>query len=207
MGSVVLHGDYFVIACGTRPAHDEQIPIDGKRIFDSDQVHDLLELPRELIVVGAGIIGLEYASMFAALGVKVTLLDQRPIMLDFADREIVESLCFQLRQLGTVFRLGEKVVAGGCERARDRLFAKLESGKKVQGQALMYAVGRRANSDQLNLEAIGLHPDGRGKLVVDEHFQTEGPYVYAAGGVVWFSALARALTEEERRARRHTFVA
>ena len=132
-------------------------PIDGKRIFDSDQVHDLQELPRELIVVGAGIIGLEYASMFAALGVKVTLLDQRPLLLDFADREIVESLCFQLRQLGTVFRLGEKVCSVGFDEERDRVFAKLESGKTVHGQALLYAVGRRANSDQLNLEAIGLH--------------------------------------------------
>ena len=112
----------FVIACGTRPAHDAEIPIDGKRIFDSDQVHELEELPRELIVVGAGIIGLEYASMFAALGVKVTLLDQRPTLLDFVDREIVESLCFQLRQLGTVFRLGEKVVSVGFDDgARPRL--------------------------------------------------------------------------------------
>src|SRR5262249_4102311 len=95
MGSAIVHGDYFVIACGTRPAHHQQIPIDGTRIFDSDQVHELKELSRELIVVGAGTIGLEYASMFAALGVKVTLLDQRPLLLEFADREIVESLCFQ----------------------------------------------------------------------------------------------------------------
>ena len=107
-GVTMLRGDNFVIACGTRPAHDAEIPIDGKRIFDSDQVHDLQELPRELIVVGAGIIGLEYASMFAALGVKVTLLDQRPTVLDFVDREIVESLCFQLRQLGTVLSLGRE---------------------------------------------------------------------------------------------------
>jgi len=98
-GYTLLRGENFVIACGTRPAHSADIPIDGKRIFDSDQVHELEELPRELIVVGAGIIGLEYASMFAALGVKVTLLDQRPTLLDFADHEVVESLCFQLRQL------------------------------------------------------------------------------------------------------------
>ena len=87
--------------------------MDGQRIFDSDQVHLIEEIPRELIVVGAGIIGLEYASMFAALGVKVTLLDQRPTLLDFVDREIMESLCFQLRQLGTVLRVGEKVVLVG----------------------------------------------------------------------------------------------
>ena len=122
-----------------------EIPIDGKRIFDSDQVHELEELPRELIVVGAGIIGLEYASMFAALGVKVTLLDQRPTLLEFADREIVESLCFHLRQLGTVFRLGEKVVQVGFDEERDRVFAKLESGKTVHGSG---AAVRRGTAGQ-----------------------------------------------------------
>src|SRR5678816_881309 len=106
-GVQMVRGQHVLIACGTRPAHSDDIPIDEKRIFDSDQVHRLGEVPRELVVVGAGIIGLEYASMFATLGVKITLLDQRPVLLDFADREIVESLCFQLRQLGTVFRLGE----------------------------------------------------------------------------------------------------
>src|SRR6516162_4896284 len=182
-GSQLARGQYIVIACGTRPAHSADIPIDGRRIFDSDQLHCLEEIPRELIVVGAGIIGLEYASMFAALGVKVTLLDQRPTLLDFVDREIVESLCFQLRQLGTVFRLGEKVVSVGFDADRDRVFAMLESGKKVQGSALLYAVGRQANSDQLNLESIGLVPDGRGKLIVDENFQTAISHIYAAGDV------------------------
>ncbi len=155
-GSQLVRGHHVLIACGTRPAHSADIPIDGKRIFDSDQVHCLEEVPRDLVIVGAGIIGLEYASMFAALGVKVTLLDQRPILLDFVDREIVESLCFQLRQLGTVFRLGEKVVSIGLDEARDRVFAKLESGKNVHGQGLLYTIGRQANSDLLNLEAAGL---------------------------------------------------
>jgi NAD(P) transhydrogenase len=204
-GFTLLRGENFVIACGTRPAHDSDIPIDGKRIFDSDQVHELEELPRELIVVGAGIIGLEYASMFAALGVKVTLLDQRPTLLDFADREIVESLCFQLRQLGTVFRLGERVVSVGFDAERDRVFAKLESGKTVHGAALLYAVGRQANSDQLNLEAIGLVPDGRGKLIVDDSFRTAIPHVYAAGDVIGFPALASTSMEQGRLASCHIF--
>jgi NAD(P) transhydrogenase len=156
-------------------------------------------------VVGAGIIGLEYASMFAALGVKVTLLDQRPVLLDFADREIVESLCFQLRQLGTVFRLGEKVVSIGFEQERERIFAKLESGKIVRGQALLYAVGRQANSDQLNLGATGLKPDGRGKLLVNEHFQTAVPHIYAAGDVIGFPALASTSMEQGRLASCHMF--
>ncbi len=204
-GYTLLRGNHFVLACGTRPAHSADIPIDGKRIFDSDQVHELEELPRELIVVGAGIIGLEYASMFAALGVKVTLLDQRPTLLEFADREIVESLCFQLRQLGTVFRLGEKVVKVGHDEERDRVFAKLESGKTVHGQALLYAVGRQANSDQLNLQAIGLVPDGRGKLVVNENYQTAIPHVYAAGDVIGFPALASTSMEQGRLASCHIF--
>src|SRR5271166_4199772 len=204
-GSTVVHGEYFVIACGTRPAHDEQIPIDGKRIFDSDQVHDLQELPRELIVVGAGIIGLEYASMFAALGVKVTLLDQRPLMLDFADREIVESLCFQLRQLGTVFRLGEKVISVGFDQERDRVFAKLESGKTVHGQGLLYTIGRQANSDLLNVAAAGLVPDGRGKLLVNQNFQTSVEHIYAAGDVIGFPALASTSMEQGRLASCHMF--
>ena len=148
-GSQLIRAQHVMIACGTRPAHSADIPIDGKRIFDSDQVHCLEEVPRDLVIVGAGIIGLEYASMFAALGVKVTLLDQRPTLLDFVDREIVESLCFQLRQLGTVFRLGEKVVSVGLDEARDRVFAKLESGKNVHGQGLLYTIGRQANSDLL----------------------------------------------------------
>lgn len=142
-GSQLLRGHHILIACGTRPAHSTDIPIEGKRIFDSGQVHTLEEVPRDLVVVGAGIIGLEYASMFAALGVKVTLLDQRPILLDFVDREIIESLGFQLRQLGTVFRLGEKVVSIGFEEERDLVFAKLESGKNVHGQGLLYTIGRQ----------------------------------------------------------------
>lgn len=204
-GYTLLRGDNFILACGTRPAHSPEIPIDGKRIFDSDQVHELEELPRELIVVGAGIIGLEYASMFAALGVKVTLLDQRPTLLEFADREIVESLCFHLRQLGTVFRLGERVVRVGFDEERDRVFAKLESGKTVHGQALLYAVGRQANSDQLNLEVIGLVPDGRGKLLVDESFRTSIPHIYAAGDVIGFPALASTSMEQGRLASCHIF--
>jgi NAD(P) transhydrogenase len=204
-GAQLLHGQHILIACGTRPAHNAEIPVDGKRIFDSDQVHCLEEIPRDLIVVGAGIIGLEYASMFAALGVKVTLLDQRPILLDFVDREIVESLCFQLRQLGTVFRLGEKVVSVGFDEERNRVFAKLASGKNVHGQGLLYTIGRQANGDLLNLEAAGISAEGRGKLSVNEHFQTTVPHIYAAGDVIGFPALASTSMEQGRLASCHMF--
>ncbi len=204
-GVQLVHGEYILVACGTRPAHSDGIPIDGKRIFDSDQVNSLEEVPRELIVVGAGIIGLEYASMFATLGVKVTLLDLRPTLVDFVDREIIESLCFQLRQLGTVFRLGEKVVQVGFDQDRDRVFANLESGKVVRGQALLYTIGRQANSDQLNIEAAGLTADGRGKLSVNENFQTTVPHIYAAGDVIGFPALASTSMEQGRLAGCHMF--
>jgi NAD(P) transhydrogenase len=186
------------IACGTRPAHIEGIPVDGQRIFDSDQVHLIEEIPRELIVVGAGIIGLEYAPMFAALGVKVTLLD-------FVDREIMGSLCFQLRRLGTVLWVGEKVVLVGFDAERDKVFARLESGKKIRGQALLYTIGRHANSDKMKIEAAGLAADERGKLAVNENFQTAVPHIYAAGDVIGFPALASTSMEQGRLASCHMF--
>ena len=204
-GTHLVRGQYVLVACGTRPAHSPDIPIDGKRIFDSDQLHSLEDVPRDLIIVGAGIIGLEYASMFATLGVKVTLLDQRPALLDFADHEIIESLCFQLRQLGTVFRLGEKVVSVGFDEERDRVFAKLESGKTVHGQGLLYTIGRQANGDQVNIEAAGFSSDARGKLMVNEHFQTAVPHIYAAGDVIGFPALASTSMEQGRLASCHMF--
>jgi NAD(P) transhydrogenase len=204
-GSQLVRGHHILIACGTRPAHHADIPIDGQRIFDADQVHGLEEIPRDLIIVGAGIIGLEYASMFAALGVKVTLVNQLPVLLDFVDREIVESLCFQLRQLGAVFRLGEKVVSVGFDQERDRVFAKLASGKNIHGQGLLYTIGRQANSDLLNLESAGLKADARGKLSVNEYFQTAVAHIYAAGDVIGFPALASTSMEQGRLASCHMF--
>jgi len=204
-GKQEVCGEKILIACGTRPAHIDGIPVDGQRIFDSDQVHGLDEIPRELIVVGAGIIGLEYASMFTALGVKVTLLDQRPRLLDFVDREIIESLCYQLRQLGTVFRMGEKVVKVGFDDERDKVFAMLESGKKIRGQALLYTIGRKANSDRLKIEEAGLTADERGKLLVNENFQTVVPHIYAAGDVIGFPSLASTSMEQGRLASCHMF--
>src|SRR6202034_3402456 len=117
---------------------------------------------------------------------------------DFVDREIIESLCFQLRQLGTVFRVGEKVVSVGFDEERDKVFAVLESGKKVRGQALLYTIGRQANSDKLKIEAAGLEADTRGKLKVNENFQTAVPHIYAAGDVIGFPTLASTSMEQGR---------
>ncbi len=187
---VNLSGEHILIACGTRPAHDPNIPFDGERILDTDRLTSLAGLPHELIVVGAGVVGLEYASFLAALGVEVTLIDQRPTILDFVDREIAEALAYHLRQVGVTFRLGEKVTRVGIDGQRDRVFAELESGKKVQGDCLLYAVGRQANGDLLRLEAAGIACDARGKIGVNAYFQTAAvSHIYAAGDVIGFPAL------------------
>ena len=188
----------FLIATGTRPAADARYQIDGTHIFNSDQLLALQEVPRELIVVGAGVIGLEYASMLATLGVKMTLLDARPTMLDFIDREIMDSLQFQLRQLSMVFRLGEKVTTCMYDTERGRVVAMLESGKRVHGDGLLFTVGRQGNTDKLNLESVGLKPADRGKLEVNEQFQTAAPNIYAAGDVIGFPALASTSMEQGR---------
>jgi NAD(P) transhydrogenase len=202
---ITLRGDNILVACGTRPAHSPDIPFDGKSIVDTDQLSGIGALPREFIVVGAGVVGLEYASFLAALGSEVTLIDQRPVILDFVDREIVEALAYHLRQMGTTFRLGEKVTRVGIDPQRDRVFAELESGKKVQADGLLYAVGRQANGDQLRLEASGLQPDSRGRLKVNNFFQTEIPHIYAAGDVIGFPALASTSMEQGRLASCHMF--
>ena len=172
-GKITLRGDNILIACGTRPARSADIPFDGKRILDTDEFTNINSVPKEIIVVGAGVVGLEYASFMAALGAEVTLIDQRPVILDFVDREIIEALSYHLRQMGTTFRLGEKVTRVGYDAERDSVFAELESGKKVRGDVLLYAVGRQANGDQLRLEAAGLQPDSRGKIKVNDFYQTD----------------------------------
>jgi NAD(P) transhydrogenase len=194
-----------LVACGTRPAHSPEIPFDNHRIVDTDHLAALGGLPKEIIVVGAGVVGLEYASFMVALGADVTLIDQRPVVLEFVDRQIVEALSYHLRQLGVTFRLAEKVTHVGIDPVRDRVFAELESGKKVQGDALVYAVGRQANGDQLHLEATGLAADSRGRLKVNQFFQTDVPHIYAAGDVIGFPALASTSMEQGRLAACHMF--
>jgi NAD(P) transhydrogenase len=195
---VTLRGDNILIASGTRPAGNAEIPFDGKRIIDTDQFTCLGDLPREMIVVGAGVVGLEYTSFMAALGVEVTLIDQRPTILDFVDREIVDSLSYHLRQMGTTFRLGEKVTRVGIDEQRDCVFAELESGKKIRADMLLYAVGRQANGDVLQIEAAGLGADSRGKIKVNSSYQTDVPHIYAAGDIIGFPALASTSMEQGR---------
>jgi NAD(P) transhydrogenase len=195
---VTLKGDHILVACGTRPAHAPGIPFDDHRIVDTDHFSDLQGLPKNLLVVGAGVVGLEYASFLAALGSEVTLIDQRSVLLDFVDREILQALRYHLRQLGVTFRLGETVTQVAIDRARDQVCVELDSGKKLHGDALIYAVGRQANGDQLNLEAAGLSADSRGRITVNKCFQTQAPHISAAGDVIGFPALASTSMEQGR---------
>jgi NAD(P) transhydrogenase len=203
-GSTRLEAEHVLIACGTRPAHSATVPLDGKRVIDSDHLMNVERFPRELIVVGAGIIGLEYASMITALGVKVTIIEQKPTILDFVDREIVEALDYFMRQRGAIFRLGEKLMSVEIDE-KDRVVANLESGKRVHGEALLYTVGRQTNADLLDLPAAGLAADTRGKIAVNDFFQTSVPHIYAAGDVIGFPALASTSMEQGRLASCHMF--
>ncbi|MEO8502822.1 MAG: Si-specific NAD(P)(+) transhydrogenase [Acidobacteriota bacterium] len=198
-----LRAEHVLIACGTRPAHTPGVPIDGEHIIDSDQLLRMKSLPRNLIVVGAGVIGLEYAAMLTALDIKVTIIEQRPTMLEFVDDEVMEALCYFLRQRGATLRLGERVTQ--VQQIGGRVAASLESGKQVYGDALLYTVGRQTNADLLGLEAVGLEADERGRLVVNDAFQTSVPHIYAAGDVIGFPALASTSMDQGRLAARNMF--
>ena len=199
-----LEGEKILIACGTRPARHSGIPFDGETIIDVDQILDLKEIPDEMIVVGAGIIGLEYASMFAALGTEVTIIEKNSTVLGFVDREIIERLIYHLRNLNVTFRLGESVTRVEKDE-KSRVVASLESGKKIKAQTLLFAVGRQTNADTLNLKAIGLKTHKHGRIKVNEYFQTEIDHIYAAGDVIGFPALAATSMDQGRLASCHMF--
>lgn len=198
-----VEAEHVLIACGTRAARPAEIPF-GEEVMDADQLGQATRIPRDFIVVGAGVIGLEYASMLAALGIKVTVIDQRPAILDFVDREIVETLNYHLRRQDSVFRLGEKVTTVGVNR-RGQVQVVLESGKRLRAEGLLYAAGRQANTDLLDLAAAGLAVDERGRIAVNEHFQTAVAHIYAAGDCIGFPALAATSMEQGRLAAGHMF--
>ena len=199
-----LAGDHILIACGTHPARPPDVPFDGKKIIASDQFFQMDEIPKELVIAGGGVIGLEFASMLCALGVEVTLIEQRRSLLEFVDSEIVEALCYHMRRHGAILRLGEQVTKIDTDE-RSRVVVCVDSGKRIHGAALLYAVGRQANTDLLNLEAAGLTAGSRGKLEVNEHFQTSVPHIYAAGDVIGFPSLASTSMEQGRLASCHIF--
>jgi NAD(P) transhydrogenase len=196
-----------VIATGTDTTRDPHIPFDGTHIFTSDDVLQLDRLPRTLAVVGAGVIGCEYASIFAALGVRVTLIDKRDRLLPFVDAEIVDTLCYHLRENRATLRLNEAVQ--NIEIIEDdhgrRVRLHLESGKNIVAEKALYSIGRTGATHRLALDQCGLACDGRGRLVVDEHYRTEVPGVYAVGDVIGFPALASTSMEQGRLAVCHGF--
>ena len=199
-----IESDRIIIAVGTKPASSPRVPINGRTIINSDQVLDIPTLPRTLIVVGGGVIGVEYTCMFAILGVRVTLIEKRNKLLEFADQEIVESLSYHLRDSRVTMRLGEEVES--VEELPDgTVVANLQSKKKVSGDALLYAIGRQGAVDDLNLAAAGLEADNRGRIPVDEHFQTKVEHIYAVGDVVGFPSLASVSMEQGRIATARAF--
>ncbi|GAB3431341.1 Si-specific NAD(P)(+) transhydrogenase [Flindersiella endophytica] len=190
-----------VIAVGTRPARPDSVAFDGKSIVDSDQILDMEAIPDSMVVVGAGVIGIEYASMFAALGAKVTVVERRERMLDFCDLEIVEALKYQLRDLAVTFRFRETVAR--VERQNGATLTVLESGKRIPADTVMYSAGRQGVTDSLELTNAGLEADSRGRITVDEFYRTPVPHIYAVGDVIGFPALAATSMEQGRRAAYH----
>jgi len=196
--SIEASADFIVIACGTEPAKSKQFPVDGRRIFDADGVYGLECVPKTLIVVGGGVIGLEYASIFALLGSHVTLLDGRARLLEFVDGEIVEALAYHLRDAGVTLRLGETVAR--VEADANGVTAITESNKLLRAEAVLYAAGRQGATADLNLAAAGLEADSRGRLEVDERYRTAVPHILAAGDVIGFPSLASTSMEQGRSA-------
>jgi NAD(P) transhydrogenase len=198
-----VRGQYIVIATGTKPARPPGVEFDEERVLDSDGILDLKIVPGSMVVVGAGVIGIEYASMFAALGTKVTVVEKRRSMLDFCDPEIVEALQFHLRDLAVTFRFGEEVTA--VDVGATGTVTTLASGKQIPAEAVMYSAGRQGQTDQLDLGNAGLEADSRGRIFVDEEFRTKVDHIYAVGDVIGFPALAATSMEQGRLAAYHAF--
>ncbi len=196
---------YVIVATGTFSTRDPHIPFDGQHIFISDDILRLDRLPRTLTVVGAGVIGCEYASLFAALGVRVTLIDKRDRLLSFVDSEMVDALVYHLRQNRLTLRLGEEV--SQLEPVGDpnsqRVKISLASGKQIVTEKALYSVGRTGATDRLNLAAAGLSADERGRLRVNANYQTDAPHIYAVGDVIGFPSLASTSMEQGRLAACH----
>jgi NAD(P) transhydrogenase len=190
-----------VIATGTKPARPKTVAFDERTIIDSDGILQLDKVPRSMVVAGAGVIGIEYASMFAALGSKVTVVEQRERMLEFCDVEVVEALKYHLRDLAVTFRFGESVAA--VESVPEGAIASLASGKRIPADTVMYSAGRQGQTDDLDLARAGLEADQRGRITVDEFFRTSVPSIYAVGDVIGFPALAATSMEQGRLAAHH----
>jgi NAD(P) transhydrogenase len=200
---VTVRGRFIVIATGTKPVRPTGVEFDEERVLDSDGILDLKMLPSSMVVVGAGVIGIEYASMFAALGTKVTVVEKRRTMLEFCDPEVVEALRFHLRDLAVTFRFGEEVT--GVDVGSAGTVTTLASGKQIPAETVMYSAGRQGQTDRLDLALAGLESDPRGRILVDENFATKVDHIYAVGDVIGFPALAATSMEQGRLAAYHAF--
>lgn len=196
--------DKFVIAVGSRPVKPEGIPFDDETVFDSDGILKIKKLPKSMLVVGAGVIGMEYASIFSTIDIKVTLADGRPDLLDFMDREIVDELVHNLRDRGVVLRMSEKV-SSITRNPHGLVITKLESGKRICTDMVLFAAGRVGCTYELGLENAGITPDSRRRISVNDNFQTEVAHIYAVGDVIGFPSLASTSMEQGRLAACHAF--
>ncbi len=205
-GRRTVTADNIVIAVGTYPASPPGAPADGDLILTSDDLVRLRRLPKKLVVVGGGIIGIEYASMFAALQIEVILVDKRDRLLEFLDRESVDELMHQMRNQRVTFRLGEAVerldITTGTPR---QAIVRLESGKMIVADQVLFSVGRIGATDRLNLDAVGLKADDRGRLTVDRQFRTAVPHIFAVGDVIGYPSLASTSFLQGRMAACHAF--
>lgn len=199
-----LSADYFLIATGTVPARPEVIPFENDLIVDADGIITFTKLPRSLVVVGAGVIGAEYASILALLDIKVTLIDQRPRLLDFVDTEIAEALSYHMRDIGVILYFSKEVLSVE-KSSKNKVRTTLKGGKRLLSDTLLYAVGRQGTTRGLGLEALGIEVDQRGRIIVNEHLQTRLPHIYAAGDVIGFPSLASTSMEQGRLAACHAF--
>ncbi len=196
-GALEVSANIIVIATGTKPATSPKVPFNQRNILNSDQIFTMQEIPKTLIVVGGGVIGMEYVCMFATLGVRVILVEKRARLLEFADAEMVEALSYQLRDRRVTMRLNEEVES--VEETPDgHVVANLMSKKQIYADALLYAVGRHGNVSELDLSAAGLDADNRGRIVVDEHYRTANEHIYAVGDVIGFPSLASVSMEQGR---------
>jgi NAD(P) transhydrogenase len=204
-GEVYVHeAGRILIAVGTKPFRPSDIPFNGTNVLDSDEVIELARLPRSLAVVGAGVIGVEYATIFSALDVNVTLIEPRPSFLDFVDSELIEDFTHQLRDRGMTIRLGSKVASITFQNGSP--VTTLDNGRQVRTEMLMFAGGRMGATASLNLESCGLTVDSRGRLKINPAtFQTEVPHIYAGGDVIGFPSLASTSMEQGRMAACHAF--
>lgn len=200
---MTITAKFVVIATGTLPARPAGVSFDSHRVLDSDGILDLTSIPTTMVVVGAGVIGIEYASMFAALGTKVTVVEKRTSMLDFCDPEVIESLRFHLRDLAVTFRFGEEVTA--VDVGANGTLTTLRSGKQIPAETVMYSAGRQGLTAPLALENAGLEADDRGRIYVDDNFRTKVEHIYAVGDVIGFPALAATSMDQGRLAAYHAF--